>query len=646
MCQHTEIDGLAFCRGLENMNAYTSSMDQGKLARIRSTAYLIKAAGLRSKRPTSLSERFSLDIRSLEELLDLYHTREATDPRDKVYALLGMSIDAPPSLVPDYRISWKDCFCRLLKSLLHQDANVTTWEEANVAVIRSKGYVIGDVKWIKADSDWADNVEVGVNLRHMAYSQTRLSSTWKLQASTTRIQVGDIICLLQGASQPTVLRVFGDYCAIIAFAINSEEEKEGGTRNEKARERCSVPFKGIYEFPNQCLLVWDWEASYDQAPVGPSLDRYLDDRALTCIKPELADRLTNLGILFGDLAKYDEAIAILVSAVEVYERASRMDCPQALSTMHHIVRILRLRPYEKNEASRSADVWQILADVLGKRDGYADMTDNRSTRVASICDTRSMALILEYRGEEIVISENFLAATAENEESGPSMMLLLLDRRGSQITITENVLKAAARNPKSGRDVLAVLLEHKGDQITITEDLIAEVAQSPNGAAMMLLLFGWDQCQITLNDRVMDFIFRVHETYVFDLLTLDECVTNKLVALLLERQHGQITITANMLHIIHDKGFETDDRNWEEANGDKLAYENIDRQRCLNILQMLFQWQGGLTVVTEDADRALRLLFHISASELKQKPAFTEFTTLPAQKYPPPPFRLVITFHP
>jgi hypothetical protein len=42
----------------------------------------------------------------------MFHTRQASDPRDKVYALLGMSSDDPikASLRPDYKISWEKLF--------------------------------------------------------------------------------------------------------------------------------------------------------------------------------------------------------------------------------------------------------------------------------------------------------------------------------------------------------------------------------------------------------------------------------------------------------------------------------------------------------------------------------------------------------
>jgi hypothetical protein len=89
----TEIDGYAFCLGVKSLEL--SYMAFPELQTIFSITYLIESAGLRSKHITNLPERFSLEIRSLAELVDMFHTRQASDPRDKVYALLGMSSDDP-----------------------------------------------------------------------------------------------------------------------------------------------------------------------------------------------------------------------------------------------------------------------------------------------------------------------------------------------------------------------------------------------------------------------------------------------------------------------------------------------------------------------------------------------------------------------
>ncbi|KXX73823.1 Heterokaryon incompatibility protein 6, OR allele, partial [Madurella mycetomatis] len=87
VCGHTEVDGYAFCAGLNSLKMiYKGRADLAGL--IRSTTYLIRRIVFRPKYHIGQPGAFSLRIRSLGELVDMYHTREASDPRDKVYALL------------------------------------------------------------------------------------------------------------------------------------------------------------------------------------------------------------------------------------------------------------------------------------------------------------------------------------------------------------------------------------------------------------------------------------------------------------------------------------------------------------------------------------------------------------------------------
>jgi hypothetical protein len=56
----------------------------------------------------------------------MFHTRQASDPRDKVYALLGISSDdlSNASLQPDYNISWDKLFQQLIMFILSLDVSV------------------------------------------------------------------------------------------------------------------------------------------------------------------------------------------------------------------------------------------------------------------------------------------------------------------------------------------------------------------------------------------------------------------------------------------------------------------------------------------------------------------------------------------
>jgi hypothetical protein len=117
--------------------------------------YLIRGAISRPRQITKKRKRISLGICSLGELVDMYHAHEARKRHDKVYALLGMSSDdlIVPGLEPDYNIEWKILMRSLVKFLLDYLASVETWNDWEIAVIKSKGFVLGRVTSIETKKE-------------------------------------------------------------------------------------------------------------------------------------------------------------------------------------------------------------------------------------------------------------------------------------------------------------------------------------------------------------------------------------------------------------------------------------------------------------------------------------------------------------
>src|SRR4051812_26581718 len=95
---------------------------------IRSVTYLIRGAIFRPNYVISRSGRVTQDICSLGELIDMYHSHEATRRHDKVYALLGMSSDdlSKANMLPNYGVSWEELLQRLTKFLLCERISVET----------------------------------------------------------------------------------------------------------------------------------------------------------------------------------------------------------------------------------------------------------------------------------------------------------------------------------------------------------------------------------------------------------------------------------------------------------------------------------------------------------------------------------------
>lgn len=111
MCGSLEMGGYAFYLGLELLkHFYETLLDLQSL--IRSVVYLMKGVIFQPDYQTSLLGRVSLDICPLGELVEIFHTREATLRHDKVYALLSMSSNntSVAGFLPDYTVQWSYLF--------------------------------------------------------------------------------------------------------------------------------------------------------------------------------------------------------------------------------------------------------------------------------------------------------------------------------------------------------------------------------------------------------------------------------------------------------------------------------------------------------------------------------------------------------
>ncbi|KAK0707277.1 heterokaryon incompatibility protein-domain-containing protein [Lasiosphaeris hirsuta] len=239
MCGSAEVDGYGFCLGLEAL--------PGMQDRTSSVTYLMKRSVFRPQYKIDLAGRVSLDICPLGGLIDMYHTREATDPRDKVFALLGMSSDdssiiEAAGLSPDYGILWEELWKRLVKFILGGQTSVSAWPDRETAVIEGKGCVLGVVSS-------ADEESVCVTPKTLL-----LPKEWASQPSVKPVRAGDLVCLLQGAPRPMIIRPREDHFSAIILsvtALGSIKTENGG----RGRLQHTLP-SSLYEF----LLIWTWGA--------------------------------------------------------------------------------------------------------------------------------------------------------------------------------------------------------------------------------------------------------------------------------------------------------------------------------------------------------------------------------------------------
>jgi hypothetical protein len=277
---------------------------------IHTVTYLIRGAILRPKGSGEVSQ----DICPLGELIDMYHTHEATLRHDKVYALLGMSSDdaRKANLSPDYIVPWKDLFERLIRFLLCKQISVEASPNQSIAFIKSPGWIVGKVSSVRSDITWNNRQGVDVVLKNISGKSGydgKLNSHWTLQTSAKSIRIGDFIYLLQGAFKPMVIRLCEGYFTIILIAATPPQTIRTESKDIAWSKYLQlVNFLSIRNF----LFVWNWENSLKKLQ---GLGEYEEFEGYW----DKLKRLWNFVLILGDEKVYKKAEETFQEIMEGYE---------------------------------------------------------------------------------------------------------------------------------------------------------------------------------------------------------------------------------------------------------------------------------------------------------------------------------------
>ncbi|KAF5595300.1 HETEROKARYON incompatibility [Fusarium subglutinans] len=252
----------------------------------------------------------------------MYHTRKATERHDKVYALLGMSSDDPSEagLYVDYTIPWSQVFDRLVRYVLSQSVSVKTWSDRELAVIEGKGLVLGEVSPVQRDPAWEDSQEVTIAWKN-AYVEPGRISSWAVQASAKNIQAGDIVCLLQGASRPTIIRLCHPYWAIVMISV---PPTDAIARDGKGIEWSEI-LQSVTRFSHSFVFVWDWEMHTNES-LGDQERKYEELMVKEMQKGLMTDKLyiiailANIGFVMQDVERHAEAEEYVRRSLRKFEK--------------------------------------------------------------------------------------------------------------------------------------------------------------------------------------------------------------------------------------------------------------------------------------------------------------------------------------
>ncbi|KAF7945879.1 uncharacterized protein EAE97_004917 [Botrytis byssoidea] len=328
MCGSITIAGSAFCAGVKSLElSYT---DSPELQTLPSVIEIIERAGLQPKFKANSQEIFSLKIRSLAELIDMFHIRQATDRRDKVYALLGMSSEDPEKagLQPNYETSWEEVLQQLVKFILGIKPNIYT-----------------------------------------KYFGEALE--WTLQASAKPIQEHDIICLLDGASKPSIIRLCKDHFAVVVIAATP--------LNVLIRDEWPQISRSKTQFLRDFVIIWDWESSYGNMQHGEEYETLAEIFRQASLLSRVervgplgeATRLWNDIAILNDLGEYEKAGNKLIDAQDEYSLAWFRRNPSSHKSKKECGRTILA--FAAGEGHK--DIVKMLLDTI-----HPDVKDGRSGR--------------------------------------------------------------------------------------------------------------------------------------------------------------------------------------------------------------------------------------------------------------------------
>jgi ankyrin repeat protein len=321
MCGSAEIDGHVFCLGLDSLG--TNFEDA-----VLQVTFLIGGAIFRPRNISQYHGKLSPAICPLGELVDKYHAHKATQRHDKIYALLGMCSDdlSKADLEPNYSLPWSILMQRLVKFLLGNHVSVLTWTDKEAAVIKAKGCVLGKVSKVEINVGLGGGQALEASFentsKELGYIRYGIAR-WTLPISAKLIQSGDLICLFEGSSKPTIVRLRDDHFAIVMIAAILPEHIQTKEGDLECPNDVIPPSLFIRDFP----LVWNWEISSERFRDPRKYDIFMEtnnlsDDAETGLEAQLsnASKTWNIALILGDLGEHEKAEKMLRVAMEGYQR--------------------------------------------------------------------------------------------------------------------------------------------------------------------------------------------------------------------------------------------------------------------------------------------------------------------------------------
>ncbi|KAI1322839.1 HET domain protein [Xylariaceae sp. FL0255] len=562
MTHSREINGCAFSRGLNTLNFPFDDPEVESL--VHSIAYLLEGSIIRSRYFTAqVDDHFSLDIGPLGQLIDMYHTREASDRRDKIYALLGMSSDnhKPGALSVNYETSWKRLLSQLIKSNISAEGSVDTWDDLEIAAIRTRCYLVGTV-WeiVKAKSEWGQtqtlHIRLHTSLRYLGERGGYGFVTWTILTTRKAVQPGDAICVLQGAANPSLVRASKDFWDVISISIMPLKEDPRDIKFQDVMD--FVQSQAAFSY--NILLIWDWNKSWPRFEKDRDIEYYLKS-LVPAIDAKLEDhwdkaaRFHILGLMLMETSYRNEHAAweSLQNAIKLYGTSLGIVIPQTLL----------------NSSAKEP------------------LPLEKLSLVASILD-------------EFEITDQVFQAAFYNKKHAPEMVKLLLSHRDDRSIVAERLLTSAmdlrGDNCWAG-ELVEILLDHIIEKSVITEDVLLEAikAWGYKKVTILRLLLAKQPDPSIITENVLAAAVSAERFTAVELTTIilkqridTSIITEKVLTMAVWQQYGTgVELTNLLLSQEVDRSIIT-------------AEVLLEAAGTPNVVPLLLEYGGGQVVMTPE----------------------------------------------
>ncbi|KAB8232389.1 HET domain-containing protein [Aspergillus alliaceus] len=433
MCGFAEINGYSFCAGLSNLEFSEGLIIPGQ---IRPVTNLMRRSIFRPPYTSELHGQFTLG-----ELIDMYHTHEATKQHDKVYAILGLSTDET-ALSANYKLPWSSVFRQLVTYIFPGICDIKI---RGTSVLEGRGCILGLIDSVTHHGIEHERQRVDVffnNTAHASYYESSWSSRWELQASAKPIEKGDIVWLFSGALKPSIIRLSRDYFNVISIGVSPRLDScEAGMSSVPDKNREATSPVNLHDIS----VIWNLEVTpnYPEAASGSELHPGSS-------APGGSDSTQTAKRCDDNPALEEIAMMILNKPLGAGKAME--------SFLHHETSTFKIpERLVKAVAASTGEEAHLVMEALCKQ---------RST---------------------LPTTEEVVQAAAANPNRGHYIINVLFEYKGDGLPITEEVVKTAVTNPGRALEIIHIFCRLRGASLPVTEEVIMAAVSTPGHNAYYVM---------------------------------------------------------------------------------------------------------------------------------------------------------------